>query len=90
MTRYAAKTDANQQEIIDALRDVGCSVECLHQAGSGVPDLAVGYQGFTYFMEVKTDKGKLTPDQVEWHASWRGQVAIVRSVDEALRVIGVM
>ncbi|MBU1457007.1 MAG: hypothetical protein KKD01_20020 [Proteobacteria bacterium] len=90
MTRYAAKTDANQQKIIDALRAAGATVECLSAVGSGCPDIAVGYQGFTYFMEVKTNKGKLTPDQVEWHASWRGQVAIVRSVDEALELIGVM
>ena len=90
MTRYAAKTDANQQEIIDGLRAVGCSVECLSAVGSGCPDIAAGYKGFTYFMEIKTAAGKLTPDQIEWHASWRGQVAIVRSVEEALQVIGVM
>jgi hypothetical protein len=31
---------------------------------------------------------KLTPDEAAWHQSWRGQVAIVESVDDALRLVG--
>jgi len=30
---------------------------------------------------------KLTPDQVKWHESWRGQKAIVMSVEESLSVV---
>jgi len=84
------------EEIVAALRAAGASVECTHAAGNGFPNLVCGYfvDGFlgitrrTILMEVKTATGKLTPDQVEWHAAWRGQVAIVRSVEEALELIG--
>lgn len=30
----------------------------------------------------------LTKDQRDWHPAWRGQVAVVRTVEEALAVIG--
>jgi hypothetical protein len=39
-----------------------------------------------FLMEVKTDDGRLMPEQVKFHQSWRGQTAIVRSVDEALMI----
>lgn len=35
----------------------------------------------------KSDQ-KLTPDQERWHANWKGQVAVVYTVEDALRVIG--
>lgn len=85
--RLAAKRDTNERAIVDALRGVGASVVQL--SDKGVPDLLVGFRGETLLMEVKGKRGKLTADQVEWHDGWRGQVAVVRSVDEALAVIGV-
>jgi hypothetical protein len=53
----------------------------------------VGYRGRNWFLEVKDGRKaqsdrKLTHDQVEWHDSWRGQVAVVNSVDQALRAVG--
>jgi hypothetical protein len=30
---------------------------------------------------------RLTPAQAEWHASWRGHVAVVRDIDEALALL---
>jgi len=89
-TRYAAKTDANQAEIVQALRDVGASVLVLSRVGQGVADLAVGIRGETFFLEVKTDKGKLTPREQEFMDGWRGHYAIVRTPEEALRAIGLM
>ena len=82
------KADRNQAAIVDALRTVGCSVQPLHGAGSGVPDLLVGYRGVNLLMEVKNGKrGKLTPAQYVWHRDWRGPLAVVRSVEEALTVL---
>lgn len=92
--RRAAKVDRNQPEIVEALRQLGCSVQPLHSVGHGCPDLAVGWQGKTYFLEVKdglrqpSDR-KLTDAQVEWHRDWRGHVATVNSVKEALDAIGI-
>ncbi|WP_372570382.1 hypothetical protein [Ruegeria jejuensis] len=92
--RRAAKVDDNQPEIVKALRKAGATVTPTHAAGDGFPDLAVGYRGFNYFLEVKDGNKppsarKLTKDQVEWHDKWRGQVAVVKSVDEALEVLGI-
>ena len=88
----AAKTDANQAEIVAALRAAGATVESLHRVGGGVPDILVGYRGRSYPVEIK-DGSKppsartLTPDQVRWHAAWKGDVYVVESVAEALAVL---
>jgi hypothetical protein len=86
--RRAARIDANQPEIVAALRGVGASVQPIHTLGQGVPDILVGWQGRNYLLEAKQGRGKLTEDEAEWHVLWRGQVAVVRSVDDALAVIG--
>ena len=88
---YARKVDRNQAEIVDALRQVGASVFSLHRVGHGCPDILVGYRGTSYLMEVKSDNGKLNDNEREWIANWRGMdVAVVRTVDEALETIGAM
>lgn len=88
MPRRAAKVDTNHAAIVAMLRAVGASVQSLAATGNGVPDLLVGFRGQNHILEVKTDKGKLTPCQVEWHAAWRGSVVTVRNADEALQAIG--
>lgn len=91
--RRAAKVDRNQAEIVKALRQAGATVHPCHGAGQGFPDLAVGYRGRNYLIEVKdgalapSDR-KLTPAQQEWHAAWRGDAVVVTSVSEALAAIG--
>lgn len=86
--RRAAKIDDNQPEIVEALRKVGASVQSLAAAGKGVPDLLVSFRGVNYLLEVKMEKGKLTDDQVKWHQMWQAPIYIVRSVEDALRAIG--
>ncbi len=90
--RRIAKVDRNQAEIVSALRAAGASVQTLHAVGGGVPDLLVGYEGNNLLLEVKDSlrppsERKLTPDEDEWHAKWRGQVATVKSIHEALDVL---
>ena len=86
--RRAAKVDANQAEIVQALRAVGASVQLLHMVGGGCPDTLCGFRGKNYALEIKDGKGTTTPAEREWLLAWRGQAYIVRSVDDALRVIG--
>jgi hypothetical protein len=68
----------------------------LAAVGKGVPDLLVGYQGQTFLLEVKDgqkppSERRLTKDQLVWHGAWRGgPLAVVDSVDAALRVIRVL
>jgi Holliday junction resolvase len=90
--RRAAKVDANQTEIVKALRQVGASVQSLASTGKGCPDLLVGFRGVNWLLEIKDGRKvrsarKLTEDQVVWHQTWRGKVYIVESVDQALNLL---
>ena len=87
--RRNPKVDANHKEITDALRAVGASVVSLAAIGRGVPDLLVGFRGGNYLLEVKTTKGFLTPDQIEFTTLYRGSVVVVRSAAEAYAAIGI-
>ena len=97
--RRACRTDSNQTQIVAALRAAGCSVQCLHQLGGGVPDLLIGRVTpggvkLNYLLEVKDgskplSKRSLTPEEVQWHQGWKGQVNTVTSVREALQVVGI-
>ena len=96
MPRYAAKVDDNQDEIVAALRGVGASVLLLHRVGEGCPDTLVGFRGDDFLIEIKDGNKipsarKLTKHQVKFHAEWRGSpVHVVKNVDEALAVLGIM
>jgi len=90
--RYANRIDANQNQIVDALRKVGAVVRIISQ-GDGIPDLLVGYKGYTILMEVK-DGGKvpsarkLTEPEQKFFDDWRGgMLAVVNSVEEALEIL---
>lgn len=90
-----AKADANQAEIVQALRDIGAYVFVSHTLGRGFPDLVVGYRGKTYLIEVKDgnkppSQTRLTEDEQRFHDEWRGgALCIVYSVDDAIGVINV-
>jgi Holliday junction resolvase len=88
--RLRGKIDANHREIVKALRDAGASVTSLANVGDGCVDLLVGANGVTVLMEVKSGlKDCLTADEIEWHSRWRGgALCVVRSVSEALGVLG--
>ena len=89
-----ARVDANQTAIVRSLRDAKATVQHLHAVGQGCPDILVGYRGKNYLMEIK-DGSKvpsaraMTAPQIEWHNGWRGQVAVVTTVAEALAVLGI-
>jgi Holliday junction resolvase len=90
--RQAAKTDANQGLIVNALRKAGASVQSLAAVGKGCPDLLVGYQGINYLMEVKDGNKvpsaqKLNIEQEHWHSVWIGAVHVVKSENDALKIL---
>lgn len=83
--RRAAKVDGNQAAIVRALRKIGCDVYVI-----GKPvDLVCGYRARNFLIEVKDPNGsnRLTPAQKEFIATWRGQVRICRSPEEAVRLV---
>lgn len=90
--RRAARVDANQALIVGGLRACGASVQILSAVGQGCPDILVGFRGRNLLMEVKdgskppSDR-KLTKDQIEWHAAWRGHVVVVENVEQAIAAL---
>ena len=86
--RYAARVDANQEQIVSALRAAGAYVWII-----GIPvDLLVGYRGHTFLVEIKsTTKGRLTPLQADFFENWGGSTLCrVDSPESALRMIGII
>ena len=81
--RNAARTDANHEQVVKALRAIGVSVEYLK-----LPlDLLICHRGVTSLMEIKTESGRLTKDQVAFIARWPGIVHVVRNEREAIEAI---
>lgn len=82
------RIDNNHLEIVEALREVGATVQSLASIGRGCPDLLVGYHNKTYLFEVKSGNNGLTSMEVKWIAGWEGRgVKIVRSAEQAIELI---
>ena len=86
----ARRTDANQPEIVQALRDAGREVQDLHEVGHGCPDLLVLCpSGRWVLLEVKMPGATLTAREIRWHTQFAaGPRYIVRTVTAALEVTG--
>ena len=98
---YAKRTDSTHAAIVKALRKAGCQVKDTSRVGQGFPDLIVRVGRFQnvsepsqrpwgkyLLMEVKSPRGTLTADQRKFLAAWP-ETVIVRSVDEALKAVGI-
>jgi len=89
--RYAARRDANDGIITEALRKAGFQVHDYAQVGS-VPDklitktLPCGTQ-WVCWVEIKTPKGKLTESQETFRAVFepRGEFYVARDAQEAVK-----
>lgn len=80
-------SDANQAEIVAALRRVGAKVYHIEWP----VDLLVVFRGLVYLIEVKGPKGRLTAKQKELvreMAEAGYWPPVVRSIEEALTAIG--
>jgi Holliday junction resolvase len=79
LKRYAAKRDANEEPIRQALEAVGAQVWKI--SGKGNPDLLVKFRDVLFAFEVKSQAGQRTEAQEE--TQW----PIVRDVAAALQAI---
>jgi hypothetical protein len=89
MARRAAKRDANEAEIVEALRALGYFVDQV-PGDNGRPDLDVGIPGTGLWckLEVKVPgTGRLTPLQKRYHATCVARVHVVESVRQAIDVV---
>lgn len=87
--RRAARVDATQQAIIEALRKCGFQVEFI-----GKPlDLLVANRHRTFLLECKSPRPDkqggehgLTEEQTKFLARWPGEWHVVKTIDQALTV----
>ena len=89
------KVDANQPELVKALRKItGVTVQL------DIDDILVGYKGRNYWYEIKDpekvfkkdgtfNKGEIKPSQTKLLAEWKGHYKIVWSLDMILDDIGI-
>ena len=90
--RRANRVDYNQSVIVESLRKAGAYVRIVTM-GDGVPDLLVGYKGFTLLLEVKDgdkppSQRKLTTAEQKFFDEWTGGLlAVVESVEDALAIL---
>ena len=81
--KYANKRDANEADLVKEFRAHGCSVVHLD-----LPlDLLVGYRGQTHLVEVKQEGKGLNEKQREFADTWRGEMNVVRSIDDVRDLI---
>lgn len=86
MKRFARSTgtaDANQSEIVKSLEKIGCRVWDMERP----VDLLVEFRGVFIPLEVKTAKGKLTPNQEEFFRKTKGPAFIVHDHVEAVMAV---
>lgn len=86
LNRYAKTRDSNEAEIIKALRMIGCDVVQLDKP----VDLLIGYRARNFLIEVKPPGRENRADQkeqAEWRKNWRGQVMVVTSIDQAIKLV---
>ena len=93
----AARTDANQTEIVEALRrlDPPAMVQSLSGVGVGCPDLLVWWGGRWEVMEVKDgdkppSERQLTEPEKKWHKYAKQHGARVHIVESAAQAVAVM
>lgn len=78
------------------LRSVpGCSVADTSALGDGFGDIVIGFRGVNFIIEIKDgakspSRRKLTKAETDFHQTWTGQIAVAESLDDCLRVIGVI
>ena len=88
MVRQARKVDANQGDIVDAMRAVGAFVQSMADLGDGCPDLLVCWRGHWIVIEVKVPGELLNPRQKKWHIDSGGRVHVARDVNDAMTILG--
>ena len=88
----AKRRDACERNIINELKKIDVNNEVSVQMLDipGGPDVILGYRGRNYLIEFKSENGKLNEKQQKWHAEWKGQVTVCRSIENVLTLLNVL
>jgi hypothetical protein len=90
---HPKRIDDNQPALVKQLRQIpGVKVAHTHTIGDGFPDIVVSFRGVNYLFEIKDpskppSRRKLTEDEEKFHSEWTGQIAVVETVTDVLKVI---
>jgi hypothetical protein len=87
--RRAAKIDDNQNRIVSGLRRMGASVLVVSQLKNCF-DILVGWKGDNFAFEIKDgdkppSQRKLTEGEKKFFDEWNGQVAVIESLEDAIK-----
>ena len=82
LPRFAARRDATEPDIVDALESLGFHVERLSEPG--IPDLLLSRRHRWYVAECKTPRGRATKSQNAFRLRALGPVAVFREVGDVL------
>lgn len=90
--RKRARKDDNHNLIAQTFVQCGLSVADTSALGDGFADMVVGLARINVLVEVKDgakppSARKLTKDEQDFHANWRGWIVVVKSVDDALALV---
>lgn len=95
--RFASRVDANQKEMTKMLRMMGVSVWLTHDTAQPGVDAVIGLETksgrkVNVLIEIKDgtkplSQQKLTPKEVDFHRSWKGEIVILNSKEQAFNFV---
>lgn len=86
--RKHAKKDTNHDEIVKALRGIGCFVMSAEMVGGGYPDIVAAMRPTdTVMIEIKTPEGMFDIRQLRTLAESKMYSAFAASIEEAIRIV---
>lgn len=86
------RSDINQPELVKQIRSIPhTTVFVTSSLGNGFPDIICGYRGKNFLFEIKNPKrqlkNRLTKAQTEFMKQWKGQVAVVDSIESVVKIL---
>ncbi len=78
------RVDSNQKQVVQELRELGYSVALTHIIGNGFPDFLVAKDGFSVPVELKSEGGKLTKDEEDFHKNFTGTIVIAFNTQDVV------
>jgi hypothetical protein len=89
----AKRIDDNQNDLINQIRKIpGVSVHITSALGNGFVDAVIGRNGQNFLAEIKDpakppSQRKLTDAEEKFHSEWKGQVVIIETIDDVLKML---
>jgi hypothetical protein len=89
------KVDANQPDIVQTFRAMGCEVWITSEMGRGAPDLVIRKGSEVRLIEVKDGSKapsarKLTKDEEEFQNKWEPVYAVIETQEQAHQLVADM